>query len=252
MNDMNGKVAIVTGGNSGIGEQTARLLIDRGARVFITARREQQGVAVAADLGATFIRHDVTQEQDWERVIEQVMTEAGKIDVLVNNAGVSGGAPIAEETLEQFERIIRTNLSSAFLGIRSVIPGMRGAGGGSIINVGSITGLTGVTGVSGYGSSKWGLRGLTKIAAAELGPDRIRVNIVNPGVIYTPMTSIHGAQPGEGSFPLSPLRRIGLAEEVGEAIAFLASPAAAYMTGEEITVDGGWMATEVSMTSHQD
>ncbi|MFI6376914.1 glucose 1-dehydrogenase [Streptomyces sp. NPDC050546] len=238
------KVVIVTGGARGIGAAAAARMADDGAKVVITDLLDEPGAKTAADIGGLFLHHDVTSEDDWQRVVDTVIERYGRVDGLVNNAGIATGAPgtpIEDETLESFERSLKVNLSGVFLGLRAVVGPMKAAGGGSIVNVASVTGLSGFPGVSGYGASKWGVRGLTKIAASEFGTHRIRVNAVNPGATLTPMNE--GQVPtGEGNFPMAPLGRIGAPQEIAEAVSFLISDASSYTSGADITVDGGWMA----------
>ncbi|WP_333769769.1 glucose 1-dehydrogenase [Streptomyces sp. IBSBF 2435] len=250
MSDLRDKVVIVTGGSGGLGAATAACMARGGARVVVTGRDSAEGEKAAAAFGGAFLRHDVTSEDDWRSVVDATVDRYGRVDGLVNNAGIDSWSLIENETLEQFERVLKVNLTGVFLGLKAVVAPMRAAGGGSIVNIGSATGLTGHPMTSGYGAAKWGARGLTKTAAVELGRYRIRVNSVHPGLVYTPMTAAHGAQPGEGNFPLAALGRVGVPEEIGEAVSFLISDAAAYMTGADIAVDGGWTAGETAMMQH--
>jgi len=247
MSGLQDKVVIVTGGSGGLGTGMVACLARAGATVVVTGRDQEEGEKAAARVGGVFLRHDVTSEDSWQAVVAATVERHGRLDGLVNNAGIDSWSLIENETLEQFERVLKVNLTGVFLGLKAVVPQMRAAGGGSIVNIGSATGLTGHPLTSGYGASKWGARGLTKTAAVELGRYRIRVNSVHPGLVYTPMTEAHGARPGEGNFPLAPLGRIGLPEEIGEAVCFLLSDAAAYMTGADISVDGGWTAGEAGL-----
>ncbi|WBO69722.1 MULTISPECIES: glucose 1-dehydrogenase [Streptomyces] len=252
MSGLQDKVVIVTGGSGGLGAATAACMARGGARVVVTGRDSKEGEKAAADIGGVFLRHDVTSEDDWRAVVEATVDRYGRLDGLVNNAGTDSWSLIENESLEQFERVLKVNLTGVFLGLKAVIAPMKAAGGGSIVNIGSATALTGHPMTSGYGASKWGLRGLTKTAAVELGRYRIRVNSVHPGLVHTPMTEAHGARLGEGNFPLAPLGRVGVPEEIGEAVSFLVSDAAAYMTGADIAVDGGWTAGEAALMQHAD
>ena len=243
---LDGKVALITGAARGQGAAEARLFAARGARVVLTDVLEDEGRAVAAEIGdaARFVAHDVSTPDGWSAAVGTATGTFGGLDVLVNNAAVFTVTPIEDETLEGFERLLRTNLSGTFLGIKAALGPMRERGGGSIVNVSSLAGMTGYPGMAGYGSSKWGVRGLTKVAAVELGRHGIRVNSVHPGVIDTPMIAGFGAPPAgvPGAYPAAPLGRVGAPEEVAELVAFLASDAASYLSGAELTVDGGGLA----------
>ncbi|MCA2190319.1 glucose 1-dehydrogenase [Nonomuraea cavernae] len=249
MGMLDGKVVIITGGARGMGAATARRCVAAGARVVITDVLAEEGAATAKELGCRFLVHDVTQAEGWASVVATVLEEYGRIDGLVNNAGVSTVAFLEEQSAEDFERAIRVNLVGPFLGVKAVIEPMRAGGGGSIVNLSSVAGLTALPATGGYGASKWGVRGLTKIAAIELGP-RIRVNSVHPGMIVTPMTQQHGAVSGEGAFPLVAAGRCGEPEEVAQAVVFLLSDAASYMTGAELAVDGGWTAGQTALLNY--
>ncbi|NEB75583.1 glucose 1-dehydrogenase [Streptomyces sp. SID14478] len=234
-----GRVALITGGARGMGEAAARLLAARGARVVIGDVREEQGEAVAASLGARvarFVALDVADAASWDAAVATAVDAFGRLDVLVNNAAIYTTSPIVDEDPAQLERILRIDLIGPFLGIRAAAPVMRRtAGGGSIVNISSQAGLQGIWGHGAYGAAKWGLRGLTKTAALELGPEGIRVNSVHPGAIATPMIAhVEGKE-----HAAAPLGRIGEPEEVARLVAFLASDEASYLSGAELAVDGG-------------
>ncbi|GIH67870.1 glucose 1-dehydrogenase [Sphaerimonospora thailandensis] len=243
MSGLQDKVVIVTGGARGIGAAAAARMARDGAKVVIADLLEEDGRKTADALGGLFVQHDVTSEAGWASVVETVTGAYGRIDGLVNNAGVACNSLIENESLEYFERVLKINLTGVFLGIKAVIEPMKAAGGGSIVNISSAAGLTALPFTSAYGASKWGVRGLTKIASVELGRYRIRVNSIHPGMTYTPMTA-EVTQLGEGLFPLAALGRVGVPEEIGEAISFLISADSSYVTGAELAVDGGWTAGE--------
>ncbi|MEU7032316.1 glucose 1-dehydrogenase [Streptomyces sp. NPDC046237] len=238
MTSLSGKVVVVTGAARGQGAAEARLLAAADARVVCTDVREEEGRAVAAELGdaGLFVRHDVTSAEGWREVATAAVGAYGRIDALVNNAGLWRTAPVESETYESFELLLRVNLLGPFLGIQAVVPALREAGGGSIVNVSSTAGLVGVPGHAAYGSAKFGLRGLTRSSALDLARYGIRVNSVHPGAVDTPMTAAVAAGKDWSHVPLG---RMGRAEEVGGLIAFLVSDASSYVTGAEFTVDGG-------------
>ncbi|MER5776838.1 glucose 1-dehydrogenase [Streptomyces sp. NPDC002039] len=242
--DLTGKVVVVTGGARGLGAATARAVVDGGGKVLITDVLETEGAETAAELGdaARFLRHDVTSEADWAAALDHALAEFGRMDGLVNNAGVATGRFLEHESIEHFRRVVDINLVGTFIGIKTAIPLLRANGGGSIVNISSAAGLTGLALTAGYGASKWGVRGLSKIGAVELAEARIRVNSVHPGMTLTPMTAPVGIEPGDGNYPGTPMGRVGAPEEIAAAVAFLLSDSAGYMTGAELAVDGGWTA----------
>ncbi|MCX4646060.1 glucose 1-dehydrogenase [Streptomyces sp. NPDC055059] len=234
---LDGKVVVITGAGRGQGAAEAALAAAAGARVVVTDVREEEGIEVAKSLGeqGLFVRHDVSDPDSWGEVVDATLGAFGRIDALVNNAALWRTAPVERETLENFEQLIRVNLLGPFLGIQAVVPAMREAGGGSVVNVSSTAGLIGIPGHAAYGSTKFGLRGLTRSSALDLAGYGIRVNSVHPGAIDTPMIS--GVSGKDWSH--LPLGRMGRPEEVGELVLFLASDASSYITGTEFTVDGG-------------
>ncbi|MFB7982396.1 glucose 1-dehydrogenase [Streptomyces vinaceus] len=242
--DLTGKTVVITGGARGLGAAAARAVVDGGGSVLITDVLEAEGASTAEKLGgaARFLRHDVTSEADWQAALDHAVAEFGRIDGLVNNAGIATGQLLEHEDVEHFRRVVEINLVGTFIGIKTAIPLLRANGGGSIVNISSAAGLMGLALTAGYGASKWGVRGLSKIGAVELAEAGIRVNSVHPGMTLTPMTAPIGIQPGAGRFPGVPLGRVGSPEETAAAVAFLLSDAAAYMTGAELAVDGGWTA----------
>ncbi|MCD0445684.1 glucose 1-dehydrogenase [Glycomyces sp. A-F 0318] len=239
MTDLQGRVAIVTGGAKGIGEAYVRALREAGARVVVADVLADRGKALADELGdeARFVELDVTDEDAWERAVAATLDAFGAVDVLVNNAGIANAAPIEHFTLEKWNAVISVNLTGTFLGCRAVVPAMKAAGRGSIVNVSSVEGLRGSVRLHGYTASKFAVRGLTKSLAVELGPDGVRVNSVHPGFIATDMTT--RIDPDRLVIPLG---RPGAPGDPAGAVVFLASDASAYLTGTEIVVDGGMTA----------
>jgi NAD(P)-dependent dehydrogenase (short-subunit alcohol dehydrogenase family) len=247
---LNGNIAIVTGGAQGMGEVHAKVLAEKGATVFLTDVDVARGEAVAQAIGAAggtarFIRHDVASEDDWNAVIAAVTAQHGKVDTLVNNAGILIRIPIEELSVEDFDRLHAINVRGTFLGCRAVVPAMRAAGGGSIINISSMSGnIANMPGMVGYCATKGAVRMLTKAAAVDLARYNIRVNSVHPGTIATPMTASYYADPDLRRLVLGTtiMERPGEPREVSEVVAFLASPGSSYMTGSEVAVDGGYTA----------
>ncbi|OBH15165.1 glucose 1-dehydrogenase [Mycolicibacter sinensis] len=237
-----GKVILITGGARGLGAAFARHLVAGGGRVVIGDILDDEGARLAAEIGdsARYVHLDVTEPAGWAAAVQVALTEFGGLTGLVNNAGVATGQFIEHEPVEHFRSVLEINLVGVFNGIQAVIAPMREAGGGSIVNISSAAGLMGLALTAGYGASKWGVRGLTKIAAVELAGEKVRVNSVHPGMTYTPMTAEIGIEPGDGGFPNTPMGRVGVPEEIAGAVSFLLSDDAAYVTGAEIAVDGGW------------
>ena len=243
MGQLEGKVAIVTGAAQGMGACEARRMAEEGARVVLGDVQEEAGRAVAKEIGAAahFVRQDVARESDWDAVIAAALERFGRLDVLVNNAAIHHVGSIENESLEGLERMLQVNLVGTWWGVKKAIAPMRAAGGGSIVNKSSIAGTRGIPAHGSYGITKWGVRGLTKVAAYELGPDQIRVNSIHPGPIAgTGMFSMpeDEAQQREIFDPI-PLRRAGGVEEVASLVVFLASDASAFITGTEHVIDGG-------------
>lgn len=241
---LDGKVAIVTGAARGQGVATARLLARQGARVILTDLLDEEGEAAARDIGAEalFRQHDVSREDHWQAIVEEVIVKFDRLDILVNNAAISAGrTPIMDLRRDQFARVLDVNLIGPFLGMQAAIPHMTRAGKGAIINVASVNALRGTCFTGAYDASKWGLRGLTKSAAVELAPTGIRINAVFPGAIDTPMLNPDGKDTSEvvDAFGIG-FGRTGLPDEVAAATLFLASDEASYVHGAELTVDGGW------------
>ncbi len=248
MPDLNGKVAIITGGARGMGAATCRYFIACGAKVAIADVLDDAGTALAAELGdaAQYHHLDVTDEAAWAAVVARVEAESGQIDVLVNNAGVLLFKSLLQTSLENYRRVLDVNLIGTFLGIKAVAPGMIARGAGAIVNISSVDGMKGGNGIAAYASSKWGVRGLTKVAAMELGHRGVRVNSVHPGGVDTAMINADGRSRElvNKGFRNIPLQRVGGPEEIARATAFLASDEASYMAGAELVVDGGMVLGE--------
>jgi 3alpha(or 20beta)-hydroxysteroid dehydrogenase len=244
---LSGKVAIITGGARGQGAHEARLFCAEGARVMVTDVLEGDVSAVAGQLGeaARGMRHDVSSEGDWNAVVAATLDAFGRVDVLVNNAAIHHLVPIEQEPVADFERMVAINLTGTFIGIRSVIAPMRDAGGGSIVNISSLAGLRGFPAHGAYSATKFGVRGLTQVAAIELGPSGIRVNSVHPGPIDTDMLPDATRQRGAVAFRNVPLQRVGQIDEVARLVLFLASDESSYISGAEVRVDGGLGAGNV-------
>ncbi|WP_099225475.1 glucose 1-dehydrogenase [Mycobacterium persicum] len=239
MGRVDNKVALISGGARGMGASHARLLVAEGARVVIGDILDDDGRALAGELGpaARYVHLDVTQPGQWTAAVETAVGEFEKLDVLVNNAGIINYGPLKTFDLTKWRQILDVNVTGTLLGIQAVIDPMIAAGGGSIINVSSIEGLRGAAWVHGYVTSKWAVRGLTKSAALELAPNNIRVNSIHPGLIRTPMT----AKLPQDMLHI-PLGRPGEPEDVSTFVLFLASDESSYATAAEFVVDGGVIA----------
>ena len=246
MSNLNGKVALITGAARGQGAAEARLFAQRGAKVMLCDILDSEGQAVAAEIGANaaYIRLDVTSEASWQAAVKAAVSTFGKLNVLVNNAGIVKVTPLADCPLDEYMQVIQVNQVGVFLGMKTVAPAMKQAGGGSIVNISSIDGLIGMTGGTAYCASKFAVRGMTKVAALELGKDGIRVNSIHPGGILTPMITGAGldAETAGEIFGRVPLQRIGQPEEIATLAAYLASDDASYSTGSEFIADGGLTA----------
>jgi 3alpha(or 20beta)-hydroxysteroid dehydrogenase len=244
MSRLAGKIAIVTGAAQGMGEAHARRFVAEGAKVVLTDINAERGEKIAAELGenAHFIEHDVTSSADWRRVVEETEATFGPVTVLVNNAGVLGPiANVVDIDEDAYLQVCAINQHSQFYGMRSVIPTMQKAGGGSIINVSSIAGLVSIVGAPSlaYVGSKFASRGMTKQVAVDYGKDGIRVNSVHPGYIKTPMMAAATDEDGGGIAAAVPLARMAEPDEVSQVVLFLASDDSSYLTGTEQVVDGG-------------
>ena len=257
-----GKVAIVTGGASGIGAETARAFARHGAKVLLTDSNAALGKSVAEEIAAaggtaTFATQDVCEEPRWAAIVAQAEKSYGRLDILCNIAGISGRDPkqniqtsltagprLADQTLEHWNRVMEINATGVFLGTKAAIPAMQRAGGGSIINISSICGIIGSHANAAYHASKGAVRIFSKAAAIQYAPDKIRVNSVHPGFVDTPMTRPGHANPEVASQRLAatPLGRFGTPADIAAGCLYLASDEASWVTGSELVIDGGMTA----------
>lgn len=248
MGKLDGKVAIISGAARGQGAAEARLFVAEGAKVLMGDVLDDEGAVVAKEFGdnACYLHLDVTSEEDWARAVDEATNRWGRLDTLVNNAGIAKFGPLAMTSLDDYMSVIMVNQVGVFLGMRTAIPAMTRSGGGSIVNISSVDGMTGMFGVVAYVSSKFAVRGMTKTAALELGPLGIRVNSIHPGGVDTPM--LHPDIPGMADMDMSPffakvpLGRIGQPEDIAQLASFLASDESSYCTGSEFVIDGGLLA----------
>jgi len=245
MGRLDDKICIITGAARGQGEAEARLFADEGATVWLTDVLDSEGEAVAADMGGTYRNLDVRDEAAWARLVDEVTTTHGHVDVLVNNAGIYKHGRHFEISVDDFNEIMDINCTGVFLGMRAVSPPMRDAGQGSIVNISSVAGLQGGLNAFAYATSKWAVRGMTKTAALENGRRGVRVNSIHPGLIETDMlqTAVLDGQDNERMVnQYVPLGRSASALEVANLALFLASDESSYCTASEFVVDGGMTA----------
>lgn len=242
MGRVEGKVAIITGGASGMGASHVRKLVAEGAKVVFTDTSVEQGKALQAELGndALFLDHDVTDANHWEEVIQEAEDTFGPVNILINNAGINYSAPMEEFPEDAYRRVVDVNQTAVFLGMKAVIPSMKKANSGSIINISSIGGIRGRKASIAYGASKFAVTGMTKVAALELGQYQIRVNSIHPSLVNTGMFQ---EQDGGGLVATDrPLNRVLTKEEVSNLVLYLASDESSYTTGAECVIDGGLTA----------
>jgi 3alpha(or 20beta)-hydroxysteroid dehydrogenase len=248
MTRLAGKVAIVTGASRGLGASISRQLYAEGARVVLADMRDEEGAALAKSLGerAHYVHLDVSSEAQWTEALAAARKRFGPVTVLVNNAGIYRTSPTVDVSVEDYLQIIRINQLGTFLGMRTCYPQMRDAGGGSIVNIASTAGIEGVPLALAYTASKHAVVGMTKAAALEFGPAKVRVNVVCPGAMLTPLLveSLHVplAALSAAPFANSPMGRMGDPAEIAPTVVFLASDASSYTTGSEFVVDGGLTA----------
>jgi len=236
---LEGKVALISGGARGQGEAEARRFVAEGAKVVIGDVLEAEGKAVADSIGddCVFVPLDVTDESSWAAAVAATEEAFGPITVLINNAGILSFGLLDRVKREEYERLLQVNVVGVLLGMQAAVPSMVKAGGGSIVNISSTSGLQGLPFVGAYGSTKWAVRGMSKSAAIDFGHRGIRVNSVHPGGIDTPMVA--GTSGEAPYYKRLPVPRMGSADEVANAVLFLASDEASYVTGAELAVDGG-------------
>jgi 3alpha(or 20beta)-hydroxysteroid dehydrogenase len=239
MGRLEGRVALITGAASprGQGAAEGRLFVAEGAAVVLADVSDEEGSATAASIGerAAYRHLDVTSEVDWALVVSETLERHGRLDILVNNAGIWLGKGLIETTPDDYRRVVEINQVGAFLGLRAVVPAMKAAGSGSIVNISSLAGLRGTNMPLAYAATKWAVRGMSRAAAAELAPFGIRVNAVFPGYVDTGMIDA-GHEEIAQRVPLG--RRLATPEEIAETVLFLASDDARYVTGAELVVDG--------------
>jgi 3alpha(or 20beta)-hydroxysteroid dehydrogenase len=263
MGKLDGRVVLITGAARGQGEQEARLFAAEGARVVLADVLDEQGEQVAQRIAgdhgagrARYVHLDVSREDDWERALEFAVGAFGKLDGLVNNAGILRFNELAATPLDEYLHVVHVNQVGAFLGMRTVIPALEAAGGGTIVNTASYTALTGMAFLTSYAATKAAILGMTRVAAMELAPKGIRVNAMCPGAVDTPMTnpgklSVNG-EPIEGDTSsealdalyakLVPLGRIGQPEEIAKLALYLTCEDSSYVTGQPFVIDGGWLS----------
>jgi len=251
MSRFNGKVVLVTGGTSGIGQATALAFAKEGAKVVLSGRREKEGLAVVEEIRkasgtAHFVQADVAKEADVKRLVDETVAKFGRLDVAFNNAGIESMGPITEVSEAEYRRVFDINVWGVLASMKYEIPTMLKTGGGAIINTSSIAGHIGMGGVSVYIASKHAVEGLTKSAALEYAKQGVRVTAVAPAGIVTEMyerfTGGEDTEQGKAFAAMHPVGRVGRSEEVAAAVLYLASDAAKFTTGISLPVDGGWLA----------
>ncbi|MEU1037266.1 SDR family NAD(P)-dependent oxidoreductase [Streptomyces sp. NPDC005551] len=253
MGKLDGRVVLITGAARGQGEQEARLFAGEGAEVVLADVLDDRGEALAEEIGARYVHLDVGREGDWRAAVEAAKNAYGRIDGLVNNAGILRFNELVSTPLEEFLQVVQVNQVGVFLGIRTVAPELAAAGGGTIVNTASYAGLTGMAYVGAYAATKHAIVGLTRVAALELAAKGIRVNAVCPGAVDTAMSDPSQLDPAADNAVsaraleelygrLVPLGRIGRPEEVARLALFLTCEDSSYITGQPFVIDGGWLA----------
>jgi NAD(P)-dependent dehydrogenase (short-subunit alcohol dehydrogenase family) len=262
MGRLDGKVAVITGGASGMGEATARLFVGEGARVVIGDVQKEKGEALAASLGSecAFTGGDVSSSEDVRALVRTAVDRFGKLDIMYNNAGIGGGeGPITDCTEETFDRIIAVDLKAVWLGMKHSLPYLIENGGGSIITTASVSAFMGMPGQGAYGAAKGGVVQLTRVCAIENADKGIRANCICPGGTATPLLWANPASPIHSTpeevrarlANVQPIPRAGLPEDIANAALWLASDESSFVTGQAIIVDGGWMASARAMRPAQ-
>lgn len=231
-----GKVALISGGARGMGESHARAMVAQGAQVVLGDVLDSEGEALAAQLGdaASYVHLDVTNRQDWAVAVDHTVHRYGRLNVLVNNAGIANFGPVGSYSPEQWDQVIAINLTGVFNGIHAAVDALKAGAPSSIINISSTAGLNGYPALLGYGASKFGVRGLTKSVAIDLGRHGVRCNSVHPGVVATPMTA--GLDIPQNHVAMG---RVGEPFELSNLVVFLASDESSFSTGAEFVADGG-------------
>jgi len=241
MGKLDGRVAVVTGGARGQGAAEGRLFAEEGAIVYLTDVLADEGAKTAAEIGGTFVEHDVTQQDQWTALVDQVLAEHGRVDVLVNNAGILRWQRMVETSLDTWNDVVAVNQTGVFLGMQAVAAPMTEQRSGAIVNISSVGGLRGASACFAYAATKWAVRGMTKGAAQELGPYGVKVNSIHPGIIDTPMMGDHDLDALATSIRV-PLGRFAQPEEVARLALWLVSDDNSYSTGAEFVIDGGQTA----------
>ncbi len=241
-----GKVVLISGGARGMGAVEGKLFAKEGAKVVLADVLEREGQQTAEEINelggeATFVRLDVTSEEEWARAVQTAESQFGKLDILINNAGIFRTASIEETTLDDWDSQMDINAKGVFLGTKAAVAAMKRAGGGSIVNISSLAALVGGNNTSAYAASKAAVRIFTKSTAVEYAKEGIRANSVHPGIIETPMTAENLKDPAflRPRLDNTPIQRIGMSEDVAYGVLYLASDESSYVTGAELVIDGG-------------
>ncbi|MFF4352060.1 SDR family NAD(P)-dependent oxidoreductase [Streptomyces sp. NPDC001530] len=253
MGKLDGRVVLITGAARGQGEQEARLFVEEGAKVVVADVLDDQGEALAKELGALYVHLDVGQEADWRSAVVAAEKAYGRIDGLVNNAGILRFNSLVDTPLDEFMQVVQVNQVGCFLGVKVAAPRIAAAGGGTVVNTASYTAMTGMAAVGTYAATKHAILGLTRVAAMELAHQNIRVNAMCPGAIDTAMSNPAQLDPHADAEETSraldelygklvPLGRIGRPQEVARLALFLTSDDSSYITGQPFVIDGGWLA----------